>query len=694
MILRLVRTQLRSEWKQTALGVGTLSLALATFSLLVAATKLANWDRWESHTGPCQASGVNYGYVVAVHDDPASHPILGQVEPVLSLEDAEKLVRDAAVISPVEATAHVATHQTVDVNVPLAGSLAERYLATGDEPGPGEIALSPHLASDLGLDLGDTITLESFSFHGDSTTSVSLTVSGILLNGSVDSYQVWVPDAIASTDDFRILSESFPHEYFADPETDVAALATFIDFTWEGHNPALAPYQVICDYNLDTSFTWGSVVDMLSSDSLKGPASWALAVSAIAMVCLILAALFMGRAQAEARTRWNATAMTLGASGRTIAAASLVETAMISVLGIAAGLGAGIGLANLHLVLLRATHPASVLPPSISVPALVLVVGAGVGLGLAAILAVVPAFWVSRVPPAAALKPVTPVSEATLSRPVHWWWPAALTAVGVGVAGVAVVMGTGSAGVQATSMASAAILIAAVPALVIQSARGLVSLAGRALARSRRPWVLAAGDGILAHRRAFTFASLSALLTGGIASWGITVNAANEPFPRSSPLSPWNPLETLYDWWKNQFSSVDESVLLVICSIAFAVVAIVSATVLASFRESMAKDDSVRGALGLSRRGERLSVGTRQTSVLAIGSVAGALGGCVIAILHRLLLAVLSSSHLVNSLEWNLGLMGDAFIRAAIVVAIGVALAVMGGLLASLVAGPFTSSSK
>src|SRR5690606_4893824 len=108
----------------------------------------------------------------------------------------------------------------------------------------------------------------------------------------------------------------------------------------------------------------------------------------------------------------------------------------------------------------------------------------------------------------------------------------------------------------------------------------------------------------------------------------------------------------------------------------------------ATFQASTGKDDSVRSALGLSRRGERWAIGIRQTSVMSAGAVAGALAGCAIALLYRLFLAVLSSSSLVYSLEWNLTLLGHSLLGAAAIAGIGLIFGMIGGMLTASIIGP------
>jgi hypothetical protein len=232
-------------------------------------------------------------------------------------------------------------------------------------------------------------------------------------------------------------------------------------------------------------------------------------------------------------------------------------------------------------------------------------------------------------------------------------------------------------------MISAIILTVTGVALVIQTARGLVSLTGQVLARSRRAWVLAAGDGILTHRRAFTFAALGTFATGGIASWWIATDASTA-FEWNESYRGWGelPLTGLGDWWRFYVANHGTPSFV---AVAFGVVALVAIVVAATYNSPTAKDDSIRGALGLSRRGERLAVGTRLASVMSAGAVVGALAGFVIAIGYRLFLAVLSSSHLVYSLEWNLTLVGHGLVGAAMVAGIGIAFALLGGSLASLI---------
>lgn len=684
MILRLVRTQLRSEWKSTLLGVGTLALALtlATFSMLVTATRIAHWA---DHPLSFESLEEHAGYISSTLDEPTREAPLNGPISGLSPEEISQLVVEASAYGPVEATAETeATIQGTDgiitILIPMAGSMSSDYLAVGDEPGSGEIALNQGIAARFSLEIGDSLTLESI--HREVPSSpVSLTISGLILDGNASPYDAWTPQAIASWEDFEAIQRSLPFFPIVDSTTGDVTLLVSVNVSWSGDNPILLPYYDFDSYHSTGQFSW-----IEASNSLSNTTGWTLLSSGIILTCLIAASLSMGRAQAETRTRWSATARVLGASSRTIAAASLVETTIVSVLGVFIGLGAGIGLANLHLLYLKATHPNSILPPSISVPAEILILGAVVGLGLAIVLAAIPAFWASRVAPVAALKPVTPVSEATLSRPVRWWWPLAIAAMGVVIAGIVIRIGLDSTGVETVSRFGAGVVIVAGAALLIQIARGLVTVTGKVLSRSRRAWMLAGGDGILTHRRAFTFASLGTLVTGGVASWWIA-SSASTAFEWNETYRGWGelPLLGLGDWWRLFVADAGTPVF---TAVAFAVVAFVAVVVAASFRQLESKDDSVRGALGLSRRSERLAVGTRQASVMSVGAITGALGGCALAILYRLFLAVLSPNHLVYSLQWNFTLIGHALVGAAAIAAIGLVFALFGGLMTALVAGP------
>ncbi len=687
MILRLARAQLRSEWKSSLLGVGvlTFALALATFSMLVAATAITHQnDYFPTHDNDPEFTSL----IDTVLGDPISDPdVRENLNPVLSLDQLDQLVKEASKLTPVEAVSFTMgivsgtdDRHGIIVTIPLTDQTTDRYLAKGNPPGSGQVALNRDLAEHFNLDIGDTLTLESIDDRVP-RASITLEISGILYSYNVSPYYSFGPDSIASGEDLETLQRSLPSSQIHDPDAGTTSLVFPTQILWSGNNPILDPYGQGDIFLPSSEFSLGDAFGML-----HGPAGWTFLISCIAVVCLVIAALSMARAQAETRTQWSSTSKVLGASDRTIAMASLVETAIVSIGGVGIGLGSGLGLANLHLLWLRSSNPEGLLPASINAPADVFAIGAAVGLGLAVVLAIIPAFWASRVAPAAALKPVTPVSEATLSRSVNPWWPAALVSVAILIAGVTIMIGGSSAWVEGASMVSTIILTVAGIALVIQTARGLVSLTGRVLARSRRAWVLAAGDGILTHRRAFTFAALGTLVTGGISSWWITANAElatdwDESYRGWGEI----PLMGLQDWWGSFVSTPGAPTF---AAVAFGVVALVAVVVAATYHTPTTKDDTIRGTLGLSRRDERLAVGTRQASVMTAGALAGALGGCAVAIVYHLFLAVLSPSHLVYSLEWNLTLIGHGLVGAATVAGIGAAFALLGGALVSVVSSP------
>jgi len=694
VILRLVRTQLRSEWRSSVLGVGVLAfaLALATFSMVVAATAIFHQD---NYAGAYETDPDQYFFVDTIQGDPISESCPAcWVNQVMSVDEIEQLVDEASQLSPVEAESFtvgmlLGDDPTYDhviyFDIPLTPQASDRFLYQGEAPHSGQVALSWDFTDRLNLEVGDFVTFESITSITP-TTPVRLEISGILYSGDVDPYPAgWVRQGLLSWDDIESLQRSLPSGPHRDPDTGATSnfITTFI--SWSGDNPILEPYLQENTGFYYEDFSWSRAFS-----TLYGPTGWALLVAVLTVACLIVAALSMGRAQAQARTRWSATARVLGASSRAIAAASLVETVVVSVLGVGIGLGAGVGLANLHLALLRATHPHGLLPLSVSVPGEVLVAGAAVGLVLAIVLAAIPAFWASRVTPAAALKPSTPVSEATLSRSVSQWWPVGLTAVGAILAGIAAAIGGPSTGVELVSLISTIILIVAGPALVIQAVRELVSLTGGALTRSKRASVLTAGDGILSGRRAFTFAALGTFVTGGGTSMWITANASIATDP-DQPYRGWGeiPLRGLGDWWRH---FVADPGTLAFTAVAFGVVALVAIVVAASFNALTSKDDSIREALGLSRRAERIAVGGRQAAVMSIGTIAGSLTGCVGFLLYRLARAVVSPDYLVYSLEWNLTLIGHALVGTAAVAGIGIAFALLAGSLTSVIVGPTKSS--
>jgi hypothetical protein len=688
MILRLVREQLRTQWRYTAWSAGLLAfaLALATYAMVTGATALRHNDI----SGPF--SQKEHAAVFSSIVGPGEIPEWAVVEHPVPFDEVQALIARASKETPVQAIVYGIG--SVDGDRHWLTVIAatppidwDRQLASGKSPEHGEIVISQQIASRYGLAVGDSFEVSTVDDRGPWRYS-TFVVSGIAKTGNVAPYWNGEPNvAYVPWSDAEEVALGLPQWRETDERgTETVIIVTVV--SWDGDSGTLAPYDSPGEALQPDSFTWGGALGRTDG---SGPRF--LAAAGLAVLGMIVAAFGMGRAQAEARTTWAATARVLGASRRTIALSSIIETAIVSLAGIALGLAAGIAAVALNLAVLRATHPEALLPAGPSVPLAVLVAGVAIGLVIAAVVATVPAFWTSRVAPVAALKPVTPVGEATVSRNVSAWWLAAL--LGGGAVAWSVLFWFDerrehpSLGVPAAlAWTAQAVVVISAAALVLEGARVLVVAVGRILSRSRRPWLAAAGDGLSARRRIFTFASLAMLVATAAFAWIATVIAtqaidtAAEYRGSGEP-----PLPAFGEWWSNDLPGALIAGMLVW---VVGVITLVAVVVTVSSRATFARDAATRSALGLSAKGERLASGARQWAVMAAASVVGAVLGWAAALAIRLVSAALSPNELVYSWHWNVtvALWALAAAGAIVVIALGVTLA--GSLVVGLLARPRT----
>ena len=164
-------------------------------------------------------------------------------------------------------------------------------------------------------------------------------------------------------------------------------------------------------------------------------------------------------------------------------------------------LGAAISTAHLWLIASRIESPMLLRAPTGYVA--VAAAGLVLALVLALIVGAVPAFWASRVEPAAALKPVQDVTNVEVSRRV-WVWPIAV----VWAASLVVVMAMTRAAVDGRAgpllVLAVGTLLATSVVVANEALRRSLPWHAKRLSRSKRRAVLVAGDAILARPRQAT----------------------------------------------------------------------------------------------------------------------------------------------------------------------------------------------
>lgn len=692
MIWRLAREQLRSQWRYTAWSAGLLAfaLALATYAMVTGATAI----KFQESNGTLLQKDYSAFFTSVVGPGDVSRD-LGEV-PTLPFDEVQKLISDVPDEVAVEASvngvgrfAGTSSGDWLTVVAVTPDSAVSRQIASGTVPAHGQIVISDAIARERGLGVGDAITLETVDDRGPKQ-SMTFVISGTAKFGAVAPY--WSGDpfvAYVPWSDARDVALGLPTYRATDDATGDVTTVIWTLVGWNGNSGALAPYAQRNDYApFEYEVNLGN-----AAASTDAAGYWAFGFAALTVLGMIVAAFGMGRAQAEARTKWAATTRVLGATRLTVAAASLIETAAVSLAGIAVGMGVGVAGVAVNIGILHARHPEALLPSGPSVPAILLAAGLGVGIVVAAVVAAVPAFWSARVAPVAALKPVTPVGEARVSRDVSPWWVPGIFAAGL--AAWCVLFWFYERGERSDSnpitvalWISFVVIAISGLALVVEGSRALIRGLGRALSRSRRPWLIAAGDGLSAHRGVFAFASLGMFALATVASWVATSGATNarayDPSYRG-----WGepPLPSFDGWWRDQLGWDGYMIAIAMFAVVITVVAIV---VTVSSRATFAGDAATRSALGLSANGERVASAVRQWIVMGSSSLAGALTGWTVALVTRLAAAALSPNELVYSWHWNVAVAGYGLAAVGLVAAVTLAITLAGSLVVGLLARPRT----
>lgn len=528
---------------------------------------------------------------------------------------------------------------------PVVGSRGnldwDRVLLGGTPPVPGEIAVEAAWAERAGVVIGDSVPLSTGEWEGAPEDLGARTVSGLLRSGLEGRYDLRVAAGVLAWDDAVDLHGQTTPQFSdgagspldlayvqvaaREPSADIAALG-----------PRSTPWV-------------GGLQE--ATVQVAGLAAGVLAVGLIGI------AMTVGRARAQSRSQWIATARVLGARGHHVAAATLGEVALT---GLLAGLAGTAIAAAAHAVAWAAftsSHPLALLPPGLTWPGWLLAGAVGFGVVLAAALGALPAFWASRVTPVAALKPVSPVTEAELSRRISPAWIYGLWGALVAVLIVLSQTGEGPGG-DGTSpwlglvwITAGAAAIASV-AMLAELNRGIVRGLGSRLRRSRRPWALAAGDALTSHPRQAavpaTVMSVAGLAFGVITVW--------------LSLAMWADALMTFEPWNPAFDSpvslpprlgpggVHATPLLVAAALTFAMLALASLAAFVASRQATAQDDDARSALGLTARNARfgaaahfalpllsgLAVGLALGALLAVGTFRGSVavdaeGGSVVA---------------------------------------------------------------
>jgi hypothetical protein len=224
-------------------------------------------------------------------------------------------------------------------------------------------------------------------------------------------------------------------------------------------------------------------------------------------------------------------------------------------------------------------------------------------------------------------------------------------------------------------------------ALSVQLARTIVLWSGRALQRSRRAWAIVAGEGLVAHRRLFTFTALSSLIFAAVAAMSAT-SVAQTGWDRALYRGSGEPtMLGLVKWWDDPAtwpSHANAS------GILFAFVTGVAVAVTLSARQALGLDAATQAALGLRRGHSQIAAAARQFAPAALGLVAGSILGVVGWMLGHDVVGAVSPDALVFSWQWHFTVLGHAIVATAFVLAHLLAVALAGALVVGLATRPGT----
>ncbi|MFV0285154.1 MAG: FtsX-like permease family protein [Demequina sp.] len=566
-------------------------------------------------------------------------------------------------VAGAEQTYGLANVQVYGGEVPWDDGLAE-----GSAPGDGEIAIPSTVASAWGVGIGDLVEVGYSVWHDDDTyeevSAGTRTISGLVVD-AVGWNEEWAGDA--------------PTALATDDPVLAASVAAQPVYEWEGYSFP----QVEFTWEVQTATT----IATFPHFGTRGPggspqAGSATLLAAVLALGTVVAAVAVGRTQAQRRARWTATARALGASRTSIAASTLAEGAIVGLTGGAVGLGAGLAAASWHLrgVLRAVTAPPDV---TLAVPAAAFVTALVGGLTLGLIITAIPATLAARVSPASALKDVAAVDEAELTRRVRVW-PIAVTAL------------LGYLGMLAAAqrywdpvgywwfLGACAVTAVCGFALVVEASRRAAAWLGRSLSRRRSPAAVRAGLDLLAHPRQAAALILVQFLAVASLVTVSSVDQMTDPFAGSAEFG-WSAYTTSEPSLLTAFTGLWAGWAItagfsfpVTVGVLLAAQAL-CATIVAGSRGLASPEERATRALGLDGRAARWGEVLRHAVPQALGAVAGGLIAYLVAVPFAAASAP-SMYSLPGDITWatiaNAAVVAALFmVFAVVVIAAGAALA-------------------
>lgn len=620
MIWSMAREQVRSQRKYVAWAAGVVSLAVgvASYGALMA----VELDQAADATNHALVLDTeNSGFVGASVEGAPLPDLAANTVPLTSLEAAIDATRADGLRVGAQSTFwafRLESRSGEDFVAPWVTAAWgdvdwDAILTEGAAPGPGEVALSEAYADELGVAIGDTVEFYDATMDGP-TGSDSLgetaTVSGIARSpfSTAGVSLTALSDVWISPDDIGryVLAETAASEReFAWP-ADVLV-------TWDGHSAELD--AILNTAGQEELGYWGQT----GANDGEGWVWLATGVLALGSVAMAFA---FGRAQAQSRTQWVATARALGATRRHVVLATLAEAGVLTAFGAVVGYVLGTVGATAHLLVVHAQVPAAGIASVAAFSPVAALLALGLALLLSLVIAGVPAFWAARVSPSAALKPENDITTAEVGRKVNFW-PVTLVWGATGVGAVASGIAGDSDGLLTIGLIL--LFVALSPVVANEALRWIVPTTGRWLAKRPEKVALVAGDSLHGRPRQFTVSALLvALGAGSILAFAAPeiIRFASEGWAEGDLSFDSLLTEAWPDW-------VVAASLLVLGSLVSLATVIAVATASVTEREA-----ATREALGITVRQSRGAAGLAQGVTLLVGTIVGVVFGALVTLVQ------------------------------------------------------------
>jgi hypothetical protein len=508
MIWAFTREQLRSQRRYIvwASAVVALAVGAAVYGALLGTTLNAA----STATQAALVSNTEFltsGYAA---EDPGTANGLNVDVPTASLAEIEAAVASAQAdgnrVGALAVLWNLGLEQATDngyVPWPTAGIGDVDWgaiLTVGHQPGAGEVALSEAYAHKLGVGIGDSVPIYGGAADGDDQLTAMVSgltrspfdTAGVNIMGLPEVWIAWadLPSYVAALT--------------SPDDTNIFGSAPSVNVSWDGQSTVL-----------NKLFGAAAVFDNepanISENSTK---PWIALGTGVLVIGAIATAFAFGRAQAQSRTQWVATARALGATRRHVMLATLGEAGLLAAVGVVAGYVLGWLGTTVHLWLVHSEVPGAGIATMPQGSVWVILGALALGSVLALVIAGVPAFWATRVSPASALKPENDITNAEVGRRVQFW-PVALAWVIFGSVAIFAADPTEALGAPVYGLVVLLLFIVLTVIVANELLRWLMPVIGRWLSGRPKRALMVAGDSIVARPRQFTVPGLLVALAAG-----------------------------------------------------------------------------------------------------------------------------------------------------------------------------------